>query len=1059
MSIENQTETAQLTSDLTGARDQVIALQDRLSRMEMLFLQQATGVASEKLSSNVLRSLSGINNSLSHQLANELTDEHSALYEPKEGSKNEGTAAINDEDIVRQNIIEDAIQAHVSSGDAMSPDEVVRVLRLTRESGEGMSARLLSHGPEDVKAVAMSIQLQEALRISNEIFEEKFDLSHSGSKQSLNSKVSEVDLSRMLTPRGAQSAVNIGKAERELYAAVPSAAWLPLLLDHVSELLAVLSPTVEALASRHKVFEYVRSIVSSTLGVQLFPTGSFVSHTFLPDGDVDATAFVLKSDDDSWFVRVNEALCMSAFNQFGGGAHSSKHSSFDTNPETAELLERCAASNPPVTISNVSFVNAEIKMIKSMIDSVSVDISVNQISALYSQSFIEKIDAFVAKDHLFKRSILLTKAWCQYESPRHTHGSGSLAGVRDGRISSWAMVVMLAWVFNSEGRDIHHPLQALGHFLRIYSSFDWDSFALTINGPVSASDLSEVPAHHRKKAEDLFFPAEVTEAFLLRSEDTRKMSCFPSSASSSHSSSAVTPSSAPSDDSVSLASVSLDTASVVPSVSTKAHAANTWATRSAFPEIDCVYQQGLLNVMDPVAPTGCCCLTRSLDAQGFEAITSALREGYKHFQSMCEAFSALPAKLSPSTSPESVHNEVSKASKVFLLNTSSRVTALTQSISRNLARVSGTSTATSEDVLRAQTDELDFSLSYAELVLGGRVSQSVLVQLILQILIQKGQMPVGEIGKNLQAITGCDTLSKRLKEQFSGLKKAIEMSGCARLKVGSEHPFNPIVTLVDVAPEDQVSPAVFSSLPPFAHASFVFTPILAMAALTSSNMKESSSLLSKSLLAGAKGTYRRQPPYYLTGGQQNNFDTMSVISQSTRGGSSGVDAHHGVPMMYATTVDGSAGGYVPVVMAPGGGAQINSPQAMSMYQQQQQMHMAYLQQQQMYANYAAASMAASSGSLGSSYGHSMSPGNLSKPSNANRLRTEETLRRCPPTNSLDAQQCGRGRGRFVQRGKAGPAGLRVCLRDTMSMIDSTPHPALPLAHSGVPHATFSVIVT
>jgi hypothetical protein len=35
-------------------------------------------------------------------------------------------------------------------------------------------------------------------------------------------------------------------------------------------------------------------------------------------------------------------------------------------------------------------------------------------------------------------------------------------------------------------------------------------------------------------------------------------------------------------------------------------------------------------------------------------------------------------------------------------------------------------------------------------------------------------MPVGEIGKNLQAITNCDTLSKRLKEQFGGLKKALE---------------------------------------------------------------------------------------------------------------------------------------------------------------------------------------------------------------------------------------------------------------------------------------------
>lgn len=37
-------------------------------------------------------------------------------------------------------------------------------------------------------------------------------------------------------------------------------------------------------------------------------------------------------------------------------------------------------------------------------------------------------------------------------------------------------------------------------------------------------------------------------------------------------------------------------------------------------------------------------------------------------------------------------------------------------------------------------------------------------------------MPVGEIGKNLQALLGCDALSKRLKDQFSGLKRAIENS-------------------------------------------------------------------------------------------------------------------------------------------------------------------------------------------------------------------------------------------------------------------------------------------
>jgi hypothetical protein len=37
-------------------------------------------------------------------------------------------------------------------------------------------------------------------------------------------------------------------------------------------------------------------------------------------------------------------------------------------------------------------------------------------------------------------------------------------------------------------------------------------------------------------------------------------------------------------------------------------------------------------------------------------------------------------------------------------------------------------------------------------------------------------MPVGEVGKNLQIMSGSDTMSKRVKEQFGGLKKAIEFS-------------------------------------------------------------------------------------------------------------------------------------------------------------------------------------------------------------------------------------------------------------------------------------------
>jgi hypothetical protein len=65
-------------------------------------------------------------------------------------------------------------------------------------------------------------------------------------------------------------------------------------------------------------------------------------------------------------------------------------------------------------------------------------------------------------------------------------------------------------------------------------------------------------------------------------------------------------------------------------------------------------------------------------------------------------------------------------------------------------------------------------LQHAELVLASVVSQAALTRLIVQILAQRGPMPVGEIGKHLHVVTGSDVISKRLKEVFGGLKKAVE---------------------------------------------------------------------------------------------------------------------------------------------------------------------------------------------------------------------------------------------------------------------------------------------
>ena len=77
---------------------------------------------------------------------------------------------------------------------------------------------------------------------------------------------------------------------------------------------------------------------------------------------------------------------------------------------------RLSADKPTsVDISNVSFVNQDKKMIKSLINNVSVDVSMNQIGALYNESLIESVNQHIGRDNLFKKSIILIKAWGRYE--------------------------------------------------------------------------------------------------------------------------------------------------------------------------------------------------------------------------------------------------------------------------------------------------------------------------------------------------------------------------------------------------------------------------------------------------------------------------------------------------------------------------------------------------------------------------------------------------------------------------------------------------------------------
>ena len=207
-----------------------------------------------------------------------------------------------------------------------------------------------------------------------------------------------------------------------------------------------------------------------------------------------------------------------------------------------------------------------------------------------------------------------------------------------------------------------------------------------------------------------------------------------------------------------------------------------------------------------------------------------------------------------------------------------------------------------------------------------------------------------------------------------------------RVKVGSEHPFNPVVQLV---PENELVHSTMGEeeeqqehiAPALGHHDYVFIPVLAVSSGKSNR------------------TFRRQPPFYV--------DNMSVSSRGTWNGKRGVPGRHKmsansprngggmylngsgpnspmhaqygrpIPMMMPNGVPaGVVPSPFPGMVAVPVGSPMQQGIAMPMYNQQmhQQMQLHFMQQQQqIYQNYQSQMHPSMASSLSSSYSAAHSP--------------------------------------------------------------------------------------
>ncbi|GMN23391.1 hypothetical protein TIFTF001_000097 [Ficus carica] len=118
-----------------------------------------------------------------------------------------------------------------------------------------------------------------------------------------------------------------------------------------------------------------------------------------------------------------------------------------------------------------------------------------------------QVDLLTGRDHLFKRSIILLKAWCYYES--------RILGAHHGLISTYALETLVLYIFHRFHNSLKGPLGLLYTFLDYFSKFDWDNYCVSLKGPVCKSSLPDIVAKTPKSEKDLL----LSEAFLQSCRD------------------------------------------------------------------------------------------------------------------------------------------------------------------------------------------------------------------------------------------------------------------------------------------------------------------------------------------------------------------------------------------------------------------------------------------------------------------------------------------------------------------------------------------------------------
>lgn len=159
-----------------------------------------------------------------------------------------------------------------------------------------------------------------------------------------------------------------------------------------NHLISFIAPINRSNEIRRQIVTFIRDILhrSAILEGYVIECGSSSLKSYLPEGDLDLVLVAPSSrssrEEIQYLTTIFNSWC----------------------DEIADK-EEGKSSYPDFTIRNVEFVNARTKLAHCLVNNISVDITINQIGAILTLTFLEEADRLIGVNHLFKRSLLLIK--------------------------------------------------------------------------------------------------------------------------------------------------------------------------------------------------------------------------------------------------------------------------------------------------------------------------------------------------------------------------------------------------------------------------------------------------------------------------------------------------------------------------------------------------------------------------------------------------------------------------------------------------------------------------